>query len=169
MFERLVGTNLIAINTEIEKLSLLLYEKQDKTITKEILLTSVGFSKEEDPFLLSTAILNLDKKEALRLVDSLLNVGETPISILNKISTSALKLFRIKYLSESGLSGYELSTSAGLLPWEKDILYSVNKMQSSTILLKTMDKIIEADIAFKTSKITSPSITLKGLINILLK
>ena len=89
MLEELAGADLNALTMEIEKLSLLLDKREDKTVTEEDLLTSIGYSKEENPFALNNAILSLNKKEALKIVDNLLKAGEEPIAILNKISNPA--------------------------------------------------------------------------------
>lgn len=164
MMQEIVGSDLVALNTEIEKLSLYLLEKPDKTVTEEDFLSSVGLSKEGNPFALSNAILSLNREESLRLVQTLLDKGEEPVAVLNKISASALKLLRVKRLSEAGLSGAVLAQAAGLYNMERPLVYKTAAMPSSSALLKVIDKIIETDMAFKTSMISEPAISLKGVI-----
>ena len=164
MMQGIVGSDLVALNTEIEKLSLYLLDRADKTVTEEDFLSSVGLSKEENPFALNNAILSLDRENALRLVQTLLDNGEEPVSILNKISSCALKMLRIKRMSEAGLGGAALLQAAGLFYWEKDLAAKAYVMPPSPVLLKAVDKIIETDMALKTSVISDPAISLKGVI-----
>lgn len=164
MLEELAGADLNALTMEIEKLSLLLDKREDKLVTEEDLLSSIGYSKEENPFALNNAILSLNKKEALKIIDNLLKSGEEPIAILNKISNPAIKLFRIKRLSEAGIPSFQITTQAGLFPWESRLVALARSLPSSTVMLKAIDKIIEADFNFKTSNVDNAGVTLKGLI-----
>ena len=164
MLEELVGSDLNALTMEIEKLSLLLAKRKDKTVTEEDLLSSIGYSKEENPFALNNAVLSLNKKEALKIIDNLLKAGEEPIAILNKISNPAMKLFRIKRLAEAGVPAFQITSQAGLMPWESRLVNVARNLPPSNIMLKAIDKIIEADLAFKTSTADNAGVILKGLI-----
>lgn len=164
MLEELVGSDLNALTMEIEKLSLLLSKRENKTVTEEDLLSSIGYSKEENPFALNNAVLALNKREALKIIDNLLKAGEEPIAILNKISNPAIKLFRIKRLAEAGIPSFQITSAAGLMPWESRLVSMARNLPPSTIMLRAIDKIIEADLAFKTSTADNPGVILKGLI-----
>ena len=164
MLEELVGADLNALTMEIEKLSLLLAKREDKTLTEEDLLSSIGYSKEENPFALNNAVLSLNKREALKIIDNLLKAGEEPIAILNKISNPAMKLFRIKRLAETGVPFFQITSAAGLMPWESRLVSVAHNLPPSTIMLRAIDKIIESDLAFKTSTADNAGVILKGLI-----
>jgi len=166
--QQIIGTNLMALNTEIEKLSLYLLDREDKTITSKDVLSCVGLSREEDPFALNNAVLDMDRDACLELVQTLLDKGEEPISVLNKISACALKMLRIKRLSEAGLRGQNLMQAAGLMYWEGGLAAKAYLMPSSSRLLKSLDKIIETDMSFKSSSVINPAIQIKGLIMSLL-
>ncbi|MDR0953070.1 MAG: DNA polymerase III subunit delta [Elusimicrobiota bacterium] len=168
MLEELIGGDLLALNTEIEKLSIYLQEADDKTIKSEDVLSSIGFSKEENPFALSNAILGGDKALSLKLVDTMLAAGEEPVAMLSKISSCAVKMLRIKRLTSAGLSSQAVLSSGGLMPWEGRLVARAAYMPPQKTLVKVLDKIIEADMAFKTSSATQPAILLKGIILTLL-
>ena len=68
------------------------------------MLACIGFSKEENPFELSNAIVACRKTRAIQLVDKLLDDGEEPVAVLSKMTYPILKMARIKRLSEAGLS-----------------------------------------------------------------
>ena len=160
----LTGGNMQAINTELEKLFLYKQNSASKKITQEDVLASIGFNKEENPYALSNAIMDGNKTLALSVVDNMLKEGQTPVSLLAQITTCTEKMFRIKYLSSAGLSSSEIIEYAGLFPWENRLIYKAPSMPSAQTLLKTLDRIIEADMGFKSSSLNEPSIVLKGII-----
>ena len=162
--EDTIGADLVALNSEIEKLSLYVQERADKTITQQDVFASIGFNKEENPFALNNAILDCNKNLSLKLIDSLLAAGEEPISILNKISSCAVKLLRIKRLSGAGLNPYQVTAAAGLMPWEGRLVGRAYQMPAVNTLVRALDKIIETDMAFKSSSAGDAGIMLKGII-----
>lgn len=160
----LTGGNMQAINTELEKLFLYKQTAANKKITQEEVLQSIGFNKEENPYALSNAIMDGNKTLALKAVDNMLKEGQTPVSLLAQITMCAEKMFRIKHLVNAGLSTGEIVEYAGLFPWESRLVAKAGSMPSEQTLLKTLDRIIEADMGFKSSSLNEPSIVLKGIL-----
>ena len=146
-----IGGELAALDNEIEKLYLYTLDRENKTITKDDVLACIGFSKEENPFELSNAITACNKNRAVQLVDKLVDDGEEPIGILSKITFPILKMARIKRLSEAGIGKTALSVRPGCFPLPKTFLNALNR-------------IIDADSAFKSSSATDPKIVLKGIL-----
>jgi len=164
MLEEIAGADLIALSAEIEKLSLYLEDREDKTVKEEDVLASIGFSKEENPFALSNAVINCDKTLSLKLAGNMLAGGEEPVSVLNKISACAVKMLRIRRLSAAGLGQYDIIQAAGLLPWEGKLVAAGGRFPSVKVLQRSLDKIIEADMALKSSGAGDPEILIKGII-----
>ena len=158
------GGNMQAISTELEKLFLYKQTSADKKITQSEVLASIGFNKEENPYALSNAIMDGNKTLALTVVDNMLKEGQTPVSLLAQISMCTEKMFRIKHLKNAGLSSSEIIDYAGLFPWEGRLITKALTMPSEHTLLKTLDRIIEADMNFKSSTLNEPSIVLKGIL-----
>lgn len=159
-----VGGDLNALSQEIEKLALYTAERENKTITKEDVLAGVGFSKEENPFELSNAVQYMNKKKALQLVDKLLDSGEEPVGVLAKITYPIEKMARIKVMSNAGMPSVEISRAAGLMFWESALVNNARNFPSEEIFLKTLDRIIEADKALKTSTASDPKTLIKGIL-----
>ncbi len=159
-----VGADLNALSQEIEKLALYAADRTDKNITKEDVLAGVGFAKEENPFELSNAIQYLNKKKAFSLVEKLLASGEEPVSVLSKISYSVLKMARIKRMTAGGMANADIMHAAGLMFWESSLINNARNFPSQEIFLKTLDRIIEADKALKTSTATDPKTLIKGVL-----
>ena len=159
-----VGAELSALENEIEKLSLYLQDRENKTISKEDVLACIGFSKEENPFELANAILACNKKKAIQLVDKLLDDGEDPIAVLGKMTYPILKMARIKRMSEGGISAGDITRAAGLFPWEGRLVSAARNFPIQKQFLATMNKLITADAGFKSGSISDPKITLKGIL-----
>lgn len=159
-----VGGDLNALSQEVEKLVLYTTERENKTITKEDVLAGVGFSKEENPFELSNAVQYMNKKKALQLVDKLLDNGEEPVGVLAKITYPIEKMARIKIMSNASMAPSEISRAAGLMFWENSLVNNARNLPSEEIFLKTLDRVIEADKAFKTSTASDPKTLIKGIL-----
>lgn len=159
-----VGGDLNALSQEIEKLSLYAADREDKNISKEDVLAGVGFSKEENPFALSNAVQYMNKAKALSLADKLIDGGEEPVGVLGKISYPVLKMARIKRMTNAGMAPSEIVRAAGLMFWESSLVNNARSFPSEEIFLKTLDRIIETDKAFKTSTASDPKTAIKGVL-----
>lgn len=159
-----VGGDLNALAGEIEKMALYAADREDKNISKEDVLACVGFAKEENPFELSNAVQYLNKNKALSLTDKLLDGGEEPVAVLGKISYPVLKMARIKRMVNAGMAPSDVARAAGLMFWENSLVNNARNFPSEEIFLKTLDRIIEADKAFKTSSASDPKTTIKGIL-----
>ena len=159
-----VGTELAALENEIEKLALYTLERTDKKISKEDVLSCIGFSKEENPFELANAILSCNKTKALKLVTKLLDDGEEPVAVLSKMTFPILKMARIKRLSEGGVPSGDIIRAAGLFPWEGRLVSAARNFPNQKQFLTTLNRLIEADAAFKSGTGSDPQITLKGIL-----
>jgi DNA polymerase-3 subunit delta len=94
----LVGENLQDIHAETEKLKLLTLDKKRIEATDVERLTEKA--QFEDVFQLINAVLNKDKKRALRILLGLESKNEEPISILNALSKRLRLIWRAKELLE---------------------------------------------------------------------
>lgn len=159
-----VGGDLNALSQEIEKLALYTAERADKNISKEDVLAGVGFSKEENPFELSNAVQYMNKKKAISMAEKLLNSGEEPVAVLGKISYPVLKMARIKRMTRAGMANADIMHAAGLMFWESALINNARNFPSEEIFLKTLDRIIEADKALKTSTASDPKTLIKGVL-----
>lgn len=159
-----VGSDLSALRQEIEKIFLYTAARAEKKITPADVLACIGFSKEENPFELSNALLACNKNSALTQIDKLVEDGEEPIAILSKMTYPILKMARIKRLSEAGLPNGEILHAAGLLPWESRLISNARRYPAQTHFLAALHKIIETDGGFKSGANLDPKTALKGIV-----
>lgn len=159
-----VGSELQALENEIEKLSLYTLNREDKNITPEDVLACIGFNKEENPFELANAITACHKMQALQQVDKLLDSGEEPVAVLAKMTYPIMKMARIRRLADAGVSPSEILRMAGLMPWESRLVSSVRSFPPQAHFMAALNRLIEADASFKSSAVTDPKIVLKGIL-----
>ena len=159
-----IGSELQALENELEKIYLYTAAREDKTITQADVLACIGFKKEENPFELANALTACNKKLALDQLDKLLQSGEDPVAILAKMTYPILKMARIKRLSEAGLAQGEILRAAGLFPWESRLIAQARNYPPQACFLQALHKMIEADGGFKSGAALDPKTTLKGIV-----
>lgn len=164
-----VGSELAALENEIEKLYLFTAQRKDKAITQEDVLACIGFKKEENPFELSNALTACSKPRALAQIDKLIAGGEDPISILSKMTYPILKMARIKRFSDAGMSQAEILRAAGLMFWESRLVQSARNFPPQKNFAAALNKLIDADAGFKSGANLDPKTTLKGIVLTLLR
>lgn len=164
-----VGSELAALENEVEKLYLYTSDRADKTVTQADVLACIGFSKEENPFELANAILACNKTRAVKLVDKLLDDGEEPVAVLAKMTYPIEKMARIKRMSEGGVPNSEILHAAGLFPWESRLISAARNFPSQKQFLTALNRIIEADAGFKSGSGADPKITLKNILLVLFR
>ena len=160
----LVGSELGALENELEKLALYVWDRTDKTISPADVLACIGFSKEQNPFELTNAITACQKDRCLKLVDKLLEDGEEPIAILSKMTYPILKMARIKRLTQGGMSAGDVAKAAGLMFWESRLVSAARNFPSVKAFEQTLNRIIDTDALFKSSSVSDPKIALKGVL-----
>jgi DNA polymerase-3 subunit delta len=69
----------------------------------------------------------------------------------------------------AGMAPTDISRAAGLMFWENSLVNNARNFPSEETFLKTLDRIIEADRALKTSAASDPKTLLKGILMTLLK
>ena len=164
-----VGSDLGAMENELEKLYLFTAQRDDKTISAQDVLACIGFKKEENPIELSNAITACSKPRALAQIDKLIDGGEEPVAVLAKMSYPILKMARIKRFSDAGMAQGDILRAAGLMFWESRLVQNARNFPPSKNFKAALDKIIETDAGFKSGANLDPKTTLKGIVLTLLR
>ena len=159
-----IGSDLGALDNELEKLYLFTATREDKTITRQDVLNCIGFKKDENPFELSNALTACSKPRALTQIDKLIDGGEEPVAVLAKMSYPILKMARIKRLSEAGMAPGDILRTAGLMFWESRLVQQARSFPAQKNFLAALNKIIQADAGFKSGTGLDPKTTLKAIV-----
>lgn len=159
-----LGTDTLLLSSEIEKL-LLYTEGCRAPITPEQVLESMGFSKNENPFALSRAIMTRDTSAAVALLDSLLASGEEPLRLLYIISGALTKIIKAKRMLEQGCSPDRIFFETGVNKfYDKDFLSLAGAFGEEAGVIRGMGLCVETEALFKSSSGRDPGLALKQLL-----
>lgn len=151
LFIERVGTNLIMLETEIEKIKV--YKDENLKITKEDILNLTHENIEANMFLLVDMIISRQKEKAITIYHEMLNMNEEPIAIIITLANKIRTLYQTKELYRKGYSEYDIASilgvKTGYLYYLKD---SLKKYDSET-LYKLLSKLADLDYDIKTGKI----------------
>ena len=157
-----VGADLIRLENEIKKLSLIFSEKMEPIDSKQ-LSPYLDCLKEEHAFKLDQSLINGKTALAQALLHDLLRRGESHLAILGILAHHCRKALHIFYLSKEGKQLREIAQSVGL-PFGVVKAYLPYIQKSSPNKFKNaLHKCQEADMIFKTSRI-SPELILNEVI-----
>ncbi len=150
LLARLIGGNLLAMDSEIEKLTLF---ASGRRIEEEDvrLLTSQG--QEANVFAMVDAILEFKASAAEQLLQQLLQRGAAPAYLLTMLSRQVHMVVRAKELRKQGKSEPEMQSRLGLKSefalrktLEQAARYPLGQME------KIYHKLLETDLSIKTGR-----------------
>jgi DNA polymerase III subunit delta len=143
------GTDLLTLANEIEKI--LIYGGEHKVIEDSSIDLLVRGCREHSIFELTDAVGKRDRKRALKLLGDLLDLGESPILVVNMLARHLRQLLIAKELQSQGCSAGEIASAAQVPGFIlNDFLLQARGMDSAAaerIYLQLAD----ADRRFKSS------------------
>ena len=155
-----VGNDLWQMSNEIDKL--ISYQAL-KPITSENVEVLVKAKLDTNIFNLIDAIGEKNRKGALKLLQDQIESGAHPLYLLTMIIYQFRNLLIIKDLIEQGLNQYQIQKETKIHPFVVQKTFSQARNFSLNELKKIYQKLLETDIALKTSKI-EPNLALDLLI-----
>lgn len=146
-----VGNDLWQMSREIEKLAT--FKSQvSNVISLEDVDLLVRAKLDSNIFNFVDALASKNKKEALRLLHEQVEAGQNEIYLLTMITYQIRNLIIVRNLVDQNKSSYQISRLAKIHPYVvSKTLRQVNKFSLSG-LKDIYRNLLEADIAFKTSK-----------------
>lgn len=108
-FERRVGNDLMRLDKEIEKLSVL-----DREITLEDIKLLVSQDLDDNIFALSDALLKKDLKGCLSVYQTLLQLKIDPLALFGMLASSIRRNYQVNILSSMHMSSQEISVQLGM-------------------------------------------------------
>ena len=159
------GMDLTALNNELDKIFTYLADDKNKTITKETVLNSLGFSKEENPFALASCLLEKNMKKSLSLTEKLLASGQEPMFLLNIIRNTAIKILKVKRMMRKNFTQEQIFAQAGLNRFfDRGFIEKTHNFKNENILVDALEKSLEIESLMKSSQLTDPKASIKSLI-----
>ncbi len=143
------GSDLLTLASEIEKI--LIYCEERKVIEDSAIDLLVRGSREHSIFELTDAVGKRDRKKALKLLGDLLDLGESPILVVNMLARHFRQLLIAKELQSQGCSAGEIASAAQVPGFVlNDFLLQARSMDLAAAERMYL-QLAEADRRFKSS------------------
>lgn len=149
----LVGTDLVRIDHELEKISLYLRES-DVVVTPDVVARVTGGGTEVVVFDLLDAIGERDAARAVNLLRRMLQAGEPPVKTLFIIGRHIRDLLRVASMAESGLKRSAIVARLGIHPYRAGKLVTQASNYSTNELTTALQQILSSDLKIKSSELT---------------
>ncbi len=165
----MVGVDLLKLSNEIDKL--ITYaggESGRKFVTEAEIDLLVRNSREHSNFELTDAILDGDRKRALRLLDRIFaNTSESQQSlslmILGAIASNYRRLLAAKELIRQNAPNSEVARAVGMSPYAVTKFNERARRVETGRVVKAIERIAQTDVALKSS-LATPRLQLELLI-----
>ena len=145
----LVGSDLQSVANEIEKI--LLFCGDNRNIPDTAVDELVRGSRQHSIFELTDAVGMRDKARALRLLASLLELGEPPLRILSMLARHFRQILAVKELQLQGKAAPEIAAAAQIPYFILDAFLAQARAMDQAGAEKMYLRLAEADLRFKSS------------------
>jgi DNA polymerase III subunit delta len=142
-----VGTELMAIQKELEKFSLSLTDS--KTITKDIVEKLVFRNSESSVFKLIDGILQRDLSKAINIFRELMKRKEEPIALLALLASQIRLILQCKLFKNQGYSSQQMAKHLKSHPYAIKMALEREKYFSEKKLYEMISHITETDEMMK--------------------
>ncbi|GAF65982.1 DNA polymerase III delta subunit [Bacillus sp. TS-2] len=150
MMER-VGTNLLLLTQEIDKLAL--YAGEGEEITEDMVKILVSRTLEQDIFALIDLAITNQTEKALIIFHDLLRQKEEPLKILSLLTRQIRIYYQVKELLKRGYSHKEMAQLVKLHPYVVKLASQKVHLFEEAQLKQLIKEAAECDYSIKTGKI----------------
>jgi DNA polymerase III subunit delta len=150
----LIGPNILALNSEIEKLAT--YAGAKERVTVSMVETLVGAVTQDSVFVLVDAIATGDRARVFELMRRQQETAATPmefaLSLIRLLARQMRILLRIHLGQESGRSMKEITAAAKIPPYYADRYLRQARRLPRAQILRSFEQLAELEHALKTGK-----------------
>jgi len=144
-----VGNSLLALHNEFEKIFTFLGDRDH--ITEEDVTAVVGVSKGFTIFELQNAIGRRELTESLRILQHMLDAGETPVMMIVMLTRYFTALWKIQGLLQGGMTEQSIASELKMSPFIlKNYLSAATKFSTDDFEY-AFAALLEADIQLKSA------------------
>lgn len=145
----MVGTNMLQLKMEMEKISLYLGESGE--ITPTLVEELVAKTLEQDAFKMLNAYLDRNHKLALEIYHDLLRQKEEPIMLVGLLASNIRAMSNVYYLLKKGYHPQQIAKQLKIHPYRVKLMVENPRRPSEESLLKALYQLAEVDLALKTT------------------
>ena len=144
----MVGSNMLSIRQEIEKMSLYLGDEPE--IQVQTVVNLVAKSLEHDAFQMLAAYLENRPKEALEIYHELLRQKEEPIKLVGLLSSNIRTMSNVFYLLQKGYHPQQIAKQLKIHPYRVKLISEQRVKPTQERLMQALYKLADIDIQLKS-------------------
>jgi len=149
LIQAYVGNSLRSLQNEIEKLFIFVGERDQ--ITSEDVATVVGASKGYTIFELQDAIGRKDAKEAVKILERMLTLGQSPQMIIVMLTRFFNQLWKLSDLKLRRVPDSEIAREIGIPPYFVKQYLEFRSNFTTEQIEQNFKSLLEADTVLKTT------------------
>lgn len=145
----MVGTNMLQLNLEIEKLGL--YVGKEGIITEQAVQLLVAKTLEQDAFKMVDAYFEHDTETALTIYRDLILQKQEPIMLVGLLASTIRTMNQTYYLQTKGYTQHQIAKQLKIHPYRVKLMLEKRKRPSEEQLLRALYALANVDLALKTT------------------
>ena len=143
-----VGTSLWALHNEIDKV--LTFSWGKKNIGEEDVASIAGFSRKYNSWEMTDAVGSKNLKEALSILEHLLEKGQSPVGLIMELSRRVFLLMRLRSMIERRVSPDDIQKALRLRPYFFRLYKEQARRYSMQDLRQAAELLMKTDVSIKT-------------------
>lgn len=147
----MVGTNMLQLQMEIDKMSLYLGDSESSEITESLVEDLVAKTLEQDAFKMLNAYLERNHTLALEIYHDLLRQKEEPIMLVGLLASNIRTMSNVYYLLKKGYHPQQIAKQLKVHPYRVKLMVENRRRPSDESLLKALYQLADVDLALKTT------------------
>lgn len=145
----MVGTNMLQLKAELEKMVLYLGEEHEVTV--DIVEELVAKTLEHDAFQMLNAYLGNRQAEALTIYHDLLRQKEEPIMLVGLLASNIRTMSQAFYLLTKGYHPQQIAKQLKVHPYRIKMILEQRNRPSAERLLQALNALATVDLQLKTT------------------
>lgn len=147
----MVGTNMLQLQMEIDKMSLYLGDSEPSEITESLVEDLVAKTLEQDAFKMLNAYFERNHTLALEIYHDLLRQKEEPIMLVGLLASNIRAMSNVYYLLKKGYHPQQIAKQLKVHPYRVKLMVENRRRPSDESLLKALYRLADVDLALKTT------------------
>ena len=150
---RAVGTDLLALDTTLEKIDLYLGTAGSREVNDDVLAEVVAVTRTHQIWDLTRCIGDRNLEESLDLLSSMLEQGQTGVGINLMVARHFRQVWQVKCLSDRGTDKRDIASTVGMQPWLVDKSVSAARGFEHDELRRILAVLYRTDVELKSSRL----------------
>ncbi len=147
------GKDMFCLSGELDKLAAAALQREESTVTSELVAEITTSNEEDDAFALANAIMNGDRKKALHELAGCKRRQEKSPMVLGSVSKSMCDMLSVAMMLKNGADKAEIAKKLKLHEYRAGLYINAVHNMEPARLRAAADRCREADVLMKNSRL----------------